>query len=375
MLKIIICANTSWYLYNFRANLITKLCENGHSVLAVAPTDKYVPLLSSLKCRYLPFEIDNRGTHPGRDLLLFWRFILLLRREKPDVLLTYTVKPNIYGSLSARVCAVPVINNISGLGAVFIKNSWLTKLVKGLYRLSLARSEKVFFQNKDDEKHFISNGLVQENVTECLPGSGVDLYRFRYSPISKHTKTFRYLLVARMLWDKGVGEFVSVAREFKRLNKDIEFCLLGQVDAPNPAAISKEQIDLWHKEGVICYLGYTEDVIPYLRSADCVVLPSYREGTPRSLLEAAAIGRTIVTTDTVGCRETVIDGESGLLCKVRDAQDLGEKMRRVLALSFEERTTMGLMGRKYMENNFDEKIVLNQYICAINKVWARKRSN
>jgi len=341
----------------------------------VAPTDKYVPLLSSLKCRYLPFEIDNRGTHPGRDLLLFWRFILLLRREKPDVLLTYTVKPNIYGSLSARVCAVPVINNISGLGAVFIKNSWLTKLVKGLYRLSLARSEKVFFQNKDDEKHFISNGLVQENITECLPGSGVDLYRFRYSPISKHTKKFRYLLVARMLWDKGVGEFVSVAREFNRLDKDIEFCLLGQVDAPNPAAISKEQIDLWHQEGVICYLGYTEDVIPYLRSADCVVLPSYREGTPRSLLEAAAIGRTIVTTDTVGCRETVVDGESGFLCKVRDAQDLGEKMRRVLTLSFEERTTMGLMGRKYMENHFDEKIVLNQYFCAINKVWARKRSN
>ncbi|HIN75944.1 MAG TPA: glycosyltransferase family 1 protein, partial [Rhodospirillales bacterium] len=159
--KIIICANTSWYLYNFRANLINKLSENGHSVLAVAPVDEYVQLLRSLDCRYLPFEIDNRGTHPGRDLLLFWRFILLLRREKPEILLTYTVKPNIFGSLAARVCAVPVINNISGLGAVFIETSWVTKLVMGLYRLSLARSKKVFFQNKDDQNHFVSSRLVQ----------------------------------------------------------------------------------------------------------------------------------------------------------------------------------------------------------------------
>ena len=169
-----------------------------------------------------------------------------------------------------------------------------------------------------------------------------------------------------------MGEFVSVARVLNRQNKDIEFCLLGQVDVPNPAAISKEQIGLWLKEGVICYLGHTEDVIPYLRSADCVVLPSYREGTPRSLLEAAAIGRTIVTTDTVGCRETVVDGETGFLCKVRDAEDLGEKMRQVLALSFEARTTMGLMGRKYMENHFDERIVINRYLCTIDEVSAQK---
>ena len=375
MSKIIICANTSWYLYNFRANLIKTLAEDGHSVLAVAPVDEYVRFIRSLDCRYVPFVMDNRGTHPVRDLLFFWKFLLLLKREKPDILLTYTVKPNIFGSLAARVCSVPVINNISGLGAVFIKTSWVTKLVMRLYHLSLARSEKVFFQNKDDQSYFVSSGLVQKNRTECLPGSGVDLDRFRYSPISKHKNKFRYLLVARMLWDKGVGEYVSVARWLGWQNKEIEFCLLGQVDALNPAAISKEQIDKWLKEGVICYLGHTDDVVPHLQSADCVVLPSYREGTPRSLLEAAAIGRPIVTTNSVGCRETVVDGESGFLCKARDADDLGEKMRQVLALSFEARTTMGLMGRKFMENHFDEKIVLNQYVCVINKIVARKRTN
>ena len=334
----------------------------------MAPVDEYAPFLSSLDCRYLPLEIDNRGTHPGRDLLLFWRYLRLLRREKPDIILTYTIKPNIFGSLAARVCAVPVINNISGLGAVFIHNSLLTKLVMGLYRFSLARSVKVFFQNTDDQRLFISSGLVPEDITECLPGSGVDLEKFTYSPLSKPRTIFRYLLVARMLWDKGVGEFVAVARKFNRQGKNIEFCLLGQVDVPNPAAISREQINLWNKEGVICYLGETEDVRPYLQSADCVVLPSYREGTPRSLLEAAAIGRPIVTTDTVGCRETVVDGESGFLCKPRDIKDLGEKMLQVLTLSHEAREAMGLMGRKNMENHFDETIVIDRYLCAINEV-------
>lgn len=337
-------------------------------MLTVAPADDYVPLLRQLDCHYLPMKIDNSGTHPGRDLLLLWRYLQLLRREKGDVVLTYTVKPNIFGSIAARMCSMPVINNISGLGAVFIDRSWVTRLVTRLYRFSLAGSKKIFFQNRDDQQYFINAGLVEEHQTECIPGSGVDLFRFSYSPITQPSGKFRFLLIARLLWDKGVQEFVSVAREFSHKYQDIEFCLLGQVNTPNPAAISFEQVEMWCGEGIIKYLGEVEDVRPYLQGADCVVLPSYREGTPRSLLEAAAVGRPIVTTNTVGCRETVIDGESGLLCKVRDVIDLGQKMRQILELSFDDRVAMGLKGRKHMENIFDENIVIERYISTIQRV-------
>tara|TARA_Y100000588_G_scaffold47408_1_gene44715 strand:- start:5071 stop:6120 length:1050 start_codon:yes stop_codon:yes gene_type:complete len=337
----------------------------GYSVLAVAPVDEYVPLLTQLNCHYLPIEIDNSGTHPGRDLQLLWRYLNLLRREKGDIVLTYTIKPNIFGSIAARLCSIPVINNISGLGAVFIDRSWVTGLVVGLYQLSLAGSKKIFFQNRDDQQYFVKAGLVKEQQTECLPGSGVDLSRFSYSPITRSSKNFRFLLVARLLWDKGVREFVSVAREFSQKYRNIDFCLLGQVDTSNPTSISIEQVEMWSSEGIIKYLGEVEDVRPYLQEADCVVLPSYREGTPRSLLEAAAIGRPIVTTNAVGCRETVIDGRSGLLCRVRDVKDLAEKMSQILELSFTARLAMGLKGRKHMENTFDENIVIDRYVSTI----------
>ena len=238
----------------------------GYSVLAVAPVDEYGPLLSQLNCHYLPIEIDNSGTHPGRDLRLLWRYLNLLRREKGDIVLTYTIKPNIFGSIAARMCSIPVINNISGLGAVFIDRSWVTRLVTGLYQFSLAGSRKVFFQNRDDQQYFVKAGLVKERQTECIPGSGVDLSRFSYSPITKSSKRFRFLLVARLLWDKGVREFVSVAREFSQKHGDIDFCLLGQVDTPNPAAISFEQVEMWSREGIIKYLGEVEDVRPHLQN-------------------------------------------------------------------------------------------------------------
>ena len=370
-MRVIIVVNTAWNLVNFRGGLIRSLVAAGHEVIAVAPRDSYAPQLAALGCRYVPFSMDNQGTHPGRDILLLLRFLRLFLRVQPDVVLGYTVKPNVYGSLAAHLLGVPVINNIAGLGAVFIEKSWVTVVVRALYRAALYRSHRVFFQNADDCRLFIDGRMVRPEVVALLPGSGIDLSKYAYLPPileKKRKKPFRFLLIARMLWDKGVGEFVEAARLLRQRLPHVECCLLGFVDVLNPSAISLSQIEKWVSERTVRYLGVSEDVRCEIIEADCVVLPSYREGTPRSLLEAAAIGRPLVATDVVGCREVVDDGQNGFLCRVRDAQDLAEKMERMVLLSSEERMQMGMYGRRKMERQFDEKIVIARYLEVINTI-------
>ena len=371
--KVVIVLNTTWNLVNFRSGLIQALIDQGHEVIAVAPPDEYVPMLLSLGCRYVPVAMDTQGTRPGRDLLLLWRLIRLMRSERPNVFLGYTVKPNVYGSIAAHMLRIPVINNIAGLGAVFIKDGLLVRVVRWLYRSALRRSAKVFFQNDDDRQLFISGGLVREEVTDLLPGSGIDLNRFKpwLKNIGHEDRSkFRFLLIARMLRDKGVVEYVEAARLLRQRWPLAEFCLLGFLDVQNPTAISHIEMDAWVAEGIVNYLGVSDDVRTHLVRADCVVLPSYREGTPRTLLEAAAMARPIITTDAVGCREVVDDGVNGYLCKVRDAEDLSAKMELMLSLSPEQRSEMGQQGRAKMVAMFDEQIVIGKYLAAIEEILA-----
>lgn len=369
--KVMIVLNTAWNLVNFRAGLIRALVAAGYEVVAVAPSDKYADGVSALGCRFVDVPMDNDGTHPGRDFLLLWRIFCLLRIEKPDVYLGYTIKPNVYGSLAARAMGIPVINNIAGLGAVFIRGGWLSQLVKGLYRLALSRSRKVFFQNDDDRQFFITSRLVNKGVTDLLPGSGIDLAKFSPTPLPAKAPV-RFLLIARMLWDKGVGEFVEAARLLKQRGEGADFHLLGFLDVTNPAAISRQQMNAWVAEGAVRYLGMSDNVREEIAQADCVVLPSYREGTPRALLEAAAMARPIVTTDSVGCRNVVDDGVNGYLCKPKDAFDLAEKMGRIVFMTNAEREAMGLRGREKVERQFDEEIVIRKYLAAIEIAISKK---
>ena len=370
--KVIIALNTAWNLVNFRAGLIRALIAHGYEVVAVAPPDNYVDRLVLLGCRFLPLPMDNKGTHPGRDLLLLWRFFRLLRRERPAVFLGYTVKPNVYGSLAAHILGIPVVNNIAGLGAVFGKDSWLTRLVRGLYRLALSRSRCVLFQNEDDRRLFVAGGLIRGELTDRIPGSGVDLAHFRLTPLPAGGPRLRFLLIARMLWDKGVGEYVQAARLIKARFSQVEFCLLGFLDVQNPAAIARSQMDTWVAEGVVNYLGASDDVRREIAEADCVVLPSfYREGVPRSLLEAAAMGRPIITTDAVGCREVLEHGVNGFLCQPQNALDLVQQMERMMALSPEARAQMGRKGREKVEREFAEEIVIRRYLQVIADIVPR----
>lgn len=371
-MKIVICLNTAWNLVNFRAGLIRSLVAQGYEVVAVAPEDRYAHLLADLGCRFVNLPMDNQGVNPWRDGLLLWRFFCLLKLERPDIYLGYTVKPNVYGSLAARLLGISVVNNIAGLGSVFIKGGLLVKVVCFLYRTALLSSKKVFFQNDDDRNLFINLGLVNKDVTDLLPGSGIDLVRFKVESFGEFQQAddngpskFRFLLIARMLWDKGVREYVEAAKLLKCRWPQAEFCLLGFLDVQNPAAISRFQMDEWVEKGYVTYLGSSNDVRVEIAASHCIVLPSYREGTPRSLLEAAAMGRPLITTNAVGCREVVDDGYNGFLCNVRDVDDLAEKMNSMLSLSYAKLSEMGLHGRAKMEDEFDEKIVINKYLAEI----------
>ena len=360
--RILIVANTSWYLHNFRIGLIRTLLERGYEVSTLVPEDEFSANLQNAGCRHIHLEMDNKGVNPLSDLMMKRRLSRIYSETSPELILHYTIKPVIYGSMAAAKLGIPFINNITGLGTAFIKRNWVTWLVRWLYRLSQKKADFVFFQNADDKELFSRGKLIPENVPqEVIPGTGIDTDHFQLSPYpAKNPVTF--LLIARMLWDKGVGEFVEAARQIKTEFSDVRFQFLGFLDVKNRTAISHEQMQIWEEQGVIDYLGEADDVRPYIADVDCVVLPSYREGLPRTLLEAAAMGRPIIATDVTGCREVVDHGVNGYLCKARDANDLAEKMKDMIKLSRNERQEMGLRGRKKMEREFDEKIIVQKIV-------------
>ncbi len=362
--RIAIVANTAWYLVNFRLNLMRALQAAGHDVVAMAPDDP--PQVARLRAAGVPFiqvPISGAGTNPLRELGSVWRLWRALRAQRADLAFSFTPKGNLYTALACIASGRRFVPNVSGLGRAFIHPSFVTRVVKLLYRGTFGRAAHVFFQNQDDLDSFVQSGLVPARLCERLPGSGVDLQHFVPSPPPTGMPTAPvFLLVARMLWDKGVGEFAGAARQVRRLHPRARFQLLGPADVANPAAIPRQQLNDWQAEGLLDYLGPTDDVRPWLVQADCVVLPSYREGVPRTLLEAAATARPVITTDAPGCRDTVQHGVTGWLCRVKDADDLARCMLRFIALSTADRQAMGAAGRTMTERRFDEQVVIARYL-------------
>jgi glycosyltransferase involved in cell wall biosynthesis len=374
--KIIINANSVWNLVNFRAGLISELISHGYEVVALASRDENISRLELLGCRFINIEMENQGTNPFRELLMLWHYIRLIRIEKPNLCLFYTVKPNIFGSLASTFCGIPFINNVSGLGSVYISGGWLKELLALLYKIALRKSSKIFIQNKDDFELLLQNKIISFKLADILPGSGINLHHFSHLNVCTdkvENTSFKFLLIGRMLKDKGVFEYVNAAQILKNSGVKAEFYLLGFLDVQNPTAISNEQMNRWTNQGIIKYLGSSDDVRQHIFNANCIVLPSYREGTPRSLLEAAAMSKPIITTNVVGCKDVVIDGENGMLCEVKNSIDLASKMKDMLMLSEAQRKLMGEKGRAKMEKEYDEKIVIQKYLSAISLVLADKK--
>lgn len=361
---IVITANTSWNLVNFRSNIIAALFEKGFRIIALAPRDRYSAQLERLGVEFHALDFRSSAISPARDFLLLVRYIALLRAVRPAALLGFTIKPNVYGSLAARLLGIPVINNVSGLGTAFIKQGLLTRIAIILYRQAFRRSATVFFQNDDDRAQFVAAGIVDHARTRLLPGSGVDLDRFKPVPLPEG-RPFVFLLVARLLWDKGAQEYVDAAAIVRRSHPEARFQILGPVDVDNRTAVPGHTLDRWIGDGLIEHLGAADDVRPFVAAADCVVLPSYREGLPRSLLEASAMARPIVATDVPGVRDVVENGVTGLLCAPRSGESLARAMQAILALPAEARRAMGQAGRVKVEREFALSIVTGCYLDAV----------
>lgn len=362
-LHVLLTGNTAFKLANFRSGLIRELIEQGIRVTALVPICDRVVELEEMGCEVIPLRVNRKGLAPHQELMLFLKFWRIFSVKRPDVILSYTVKNNIYGALAARSLGIPFLPNITGLGTAFGKTGLLNRVVVSLYRLAFRGVPAVFFQNSEDKNLFLLNGIVKPNQVRTLPGSGVDTKSFEPALLPGKNEKTTFLMVSRLIYDKGVVEYVEAAKELRSVFPAIRFQLLGPFDFGNSGAIDRDLVEDWVRDGTIEYLSEVVDVRPVLKMADCVVLPSYyREGVPRSLLEAAAMARPILTTDAPGCRQVVEHGVTGFLFHSRDVGDLSDKMMQMIRLGHKRRTAMGLLGRKKMVQEFDESIVISAYL-------------
>ena len=292
-------SNSAWNLANFRKPVIEALVGAGHEVVAVAPPDGQEGRLTAMGARFVAVNMAATGTSVAEDARLLLDYIRLMRAERPALFLGFTAKPNIYGSLAARVTGVPAVATISGLGSAFLKGGALGWLLLRLYRSALRRARAIFFQNESDRDLFIARGIARPDQSRLVAGSGIDLDHFAPAPVVPHDDV-RFLLVARLLLDKGIAEFVEAARIVRRRFPTARFQLLGGTGGDNPSAVPQRDLMRWADERIVELIGVREDVRPDIAAADCIVLPSYREGLSRSLLEAAAMGRPLVASDVPG---------------------------------------------------------------------------
>ena len=332
-MKVVLFANTDWYLYNFRRSLALRAQAAGHDVLLVSPPGPYGKKLVALGLRWMPAPMERDSLNPLREMALVYWLWRLVRAEQADVVHGFTIKSAIYGAIAARLGGAARVNAVAGLGYVFISNApkarILRPIVRILMRVALGGNRaRLVLQNYDDVEMFVRSGLADPNNIRLIPGSGVDCELFSPSK-GDRGKVFSVVLAARMLWDKGVREFVEAAEVLKGDGRNIRFVLAGMPDPGNPATIPESVLQEWHSRGVVEWLGHVDDMPRLLASVDIVTLPSYREGLPKSLIEAAACGRPLIATDVPGCRSVITDGVDGILVPVRDSRALASAIARL----------------------------------------------
>ena len=372
-MHILMTANSTWNIWNFRRPLVEALAGNGHRVTVLAPPDDAAFELEHLGCRIRPLEMSVKGLNPLEDLKLQRRLSRIFSEEQPDAVLSYTIKNNIFGARAAKSAGVSFLPNVTGLGTAFLSGKMLQLVTEQLYRWSFAALPVVFFQNEDDRDLFLDRRIVRADQAQVLPGSGIDLNRFAPAPMPDPEMPPVFLMIARLLRDKGVVEFVEAARWVKGRHPLARFQLLGPAGSENRTAIDRLTVNEWVAEGVVEYLGTTGDVRPAIAGASCVVLPSYREGAPRTLIEAASMARPLIATDVPGCRAVVDRDVSGFLCEVRNAESLAAAMERFLSLPPSSKRAMGAAGRAKMEREYDQALVVAAYHAALDVLAGGRR--
>ncbi len=354
-MRILIAANSSVGLVKFRSELIKKLKEN-HEVFVAVKLDKCVRELQNMVDKVIEIDMDRRGTNPVEELRLYRSCARAIESIRPDFVITYTIKPNIYCGLAAGKQKIPYAANITGLGTAFQKEGFLKRNIVRLYRKALKNAKVVFFENAVNARVFSDYRIVRQDNQYILHGAGVNLQKFSFQEYPAKQK-INFLFMGRLMKEKGVGELFEAAEQLYRVRKDFVLTILGGYEEDY-----QEKVAELERLGIVNYVGWVDDVAPYIKECMCTVLPSYHEGMSNTLLECAAMGRPIIASDIAGCREAVLDGKSGYLVHVKDSKDLFEKMRMFCALSPEERVQMGRASRAHMEKNFDKDQVVKETI-------------
>jgi glycosyltransferase involved in cell wall biosynthesis len=367
---IALVANSTWNIHNFRLNLLDKFIGEGHDVIVIAPVDQYIeykekyPAVKHVALR----SMDRDSTNPLKDLVLTAELTRKYKRLKPDLVIHFTNKPNIYGAIAARRAKIDSIAIVTGLGYAFIHNGFIKSVTTALYKYTSKYHKKFIFENIEDRELFENENIITRAQGISVKGCGVNTTYFHPYPNQKVNEAMVFSFVGRLLYDKGVKEFVEAARIIKLRHPNTRFWLVGELDPDNPATVEKDELIEWVDSDIVYYHGFQRDVRPFISKSDCVVLPSYREAIPRTITEAMAMAKPVITTDTAGCREAVDVEVNGYLAKLRDANDLAESMQKIISLTEEERKSMGQAGRNIVMNQFDDRLIANHIYDIISKI-------
>tara|TARA_Y100001970_G_scaffold215257_1_gene263296 strand:- start:604 stop:1740 length:1137 start_codon:yes stop_codon:yes gene_type:complete len=362
-------ANTSWYLYNFRQSTIKTFLNLNYEVICISPEDEFTADLENLGCKCIHLKMNNKGTNPFQDILIVFKLFYLYVKYRPIAAFHFTIKNNIFGTWAALISNTPSINNVSGLGTAFIREGLISKIVRFLYKCSQPFAHRVYCQNPEDFNLLIDKGLVNKNKLFLLPGSGVDLKRFNSDSVNySKNKQFTFLYVGRILADKGLFELIDAYNNLKIKKINCELWICGILNSENISSISKAQIEDWKDIAGIKWLDPEKYIENIYKQVDCVVLPSYREGMPKTLLEAGSMGLPSVATNVPGCRNIIQDNVNGFLCRAKDAKDLEQAMIKILNLSRNDYEKMSINARNIVKNNFDEKIVIDSALEALDSI-------
>lgn len=359
-MKILILANNSSGLYDFRGELIKRLAEN-NSIVVSAPNDEnMLGEIEKLGCTVSETFIERRGTNPFKDMALLKNYISLIKKELPQLVITYTVKPNVYGGFAARILHIPYAVNITGLGTAFQKSGILKSLVTLMYRVSLKDARIIFSENNSNKQTLVELKTAREEQCCVLNGAGVDTEKFMFTSYPENTNV-RFIFIGRVMREKGIEELFYAMERLIADGTECSLDILGNCEEDYGEAIEK-----YEKAGWLRYYGYQKNVRPFIEKSHCLVLPSYHEGMANTILECSSMGRPVIASDISGCRESVLDGESGFLCKVCDRESLYEKMKAFCRLENKERKEMGKAARRHIETFFDKKEIVEK---TVNKLF------
>lgn len=356
MKKILVVANNDVGLYKFRKELITELLKDNEVYISL-PYGELVENLVQMGCHFIDTPLDRRGINPLKDLKLILNYYKLIKKSDCDMVITYTIKPNIYGGMICRLLHKKYSCNITGLGTAFQSDNLLKKLIVKLYKFALKKVHVVFFENKENQNIFIDNGIVQKNKTVLLNGAGVNLEEYKFTEYPKDNENIRFLFIARVMKEKGIDEFLYAAKKVKEQYSYVDFDIVGPYE-DNYSEIINSYVD----EGIVNYYGFQSDVRPFVKNCHCFVLPSYHEGMANTNLECASMGRPLITSNIHGCKESVVENVSGFLCEKENGDSLLKCMQKFIEFSYNDKKNMGIESRKHMENVFDKRKVVEKTV-------------